>query len=49
MEAFYSSVPQTRRPIRTFVLLSIGALAIGLILWQYDEIRNEDHEKSSAE
>jgi hypothetical protein len=47
MEATYSSVPQTRKPIRTFVFLTLGAIALGIVLWKYDQRMNEDHEKIS--
>lgn len=48
MEATYSSVPQTRKPIRTFVFLTLGAIALGIVLWKYDQIMNEANEENSS-
>lgn len=46
MEANYSSIPKVRRPIRTIALITLGAIAIGIILWKYETNSNKENEES---
>lgn len=44
MEAFYSSIPETRNPLKIVLVVSLTAFFIGLMLWKHDQKQNRYNE-----